>query len=259
MVSKRPQQPLIVIKIFTPVDIKNGIEKLRRRIKDVEQLQGMQYDDAAKGIAERNIRDSVGEIFGLNSQEYRDYQYPEIYRGDHIMGMSVHAIQAGFQAGIPHMVKLLEGLIEKLREKEAELGPTQNEQPTFWDLLHPRIAQLARPRFESGHPADAVEASLKEINTVTKDLVKRKTGQEFDGSDLMNRAFSPTGPIISLDDLSTESGRNIQKGFMQIYAGAMTGIRNPKTHENVTITEQRAIHFLFLASLLMFKFDERLG
>ncbi|MBA7577516.1 hypothetical protein ES708_19369 [subsurface metagenome] len=44
---------------------------------------------------------------------------------------------------------------------------------------------------------------------------------------------------------------------MQIFSGAMTGIRNPKAHENITIDSQRAIHFLFLASLLMFKIDEK--
>jgi hypothetical protein len=35
------------------------------------------------------------------------------------------------------------------------------------------------------------------------------------------------------------------------------GIRNPKAHANITITPERAIHFLFLASLLLFKIDER--
>jgi len=36
----------------------------------------------------------------------------------------------------------------------------------------------------------------------------------------------------------------------------MTGIRNPKAHANVEIRHERAVHFLFLASLLMFKLDE---
>jgi len=43
----------------------------------------------------------------------------------------------------------------------------------------------------------------------------------------------------------------------RIARGAMTGIRNPKAHENITIDSRRAIHFLFLASLLMFKIDEK--
>lgn len=45
---------------------------------------------------------------------------------------------------------------------------------------------------------------------------------------------------------------------MQIFSGAMTGIRNPKTHKNIKIDKKRAIHFLFLASLLMYKTDEQI-
>lgn len=127
----------------------------------------------------------------------------------------------------------------------------------YWDLLHPRIVQVAKSRYKSGHLADSVEAALKEINSVVKKLVRQQTGQEFDGADLMNKALSLQNPIIKLDELSTETGKSIQKGYMQIFAGTMTGIRNPKAHDNVTIDEKRAIHLLFLASLLMYKIDEQ--
>jgi hypothetical protein len=45
---------------------------------------------------------------------------------------------------------------------------------------------------------------------------------------------------------------------MGIFAGAMIGIRNPKAHDNIKITEKRARHFIYLASLLMHKIDERI-
>ena len=128
---------------------------------------------------------------------------------------------------------------------------------SFWNLLHPKIIEIAKSRFESGHFADSVEAAFKEVNNIVKALVKKETGQEFDGADLMNRAFSLQTPIIRLDDLNTQTGKDVQKGYMQIFSGAMIGIRNPKAHDNITIDERRAIHFLFLASLLMYKIDER--
>jgi uncharacterized protein (TIGR02391 family) len=109
----------------------------------------------------------------------------------------------------------------------------------LWEMLHPNIAKISRSRFESGHYADSVEAAFKEVNSVVKKLVKPQTGKEFDGADLMNRAFSLSSPLIKLDDLSTDTGRNIQKGYMQIFAGAMTGIRNPKAHDNIEIDEER--------------------
>jgi uncharacterized protein (TIGR02391 family) len=126
-----------------------------------------------------------------------------------------------------------------------------------WDLMHPLVVKIARPRFESGHFADSVEAALKEVNDIVRQIVREQTGKEFDGADLMNRAFSVDKPIILLDDLTMATGKNIQVGYMQIFSGAMTGIRNPKAHANIQIDATRAIHFLFLASLLLFKIDER--
>lgn len=43
---------------------------------------------------------------------------------------------------------------------------------------------------------------------------------------------------------------------MQMFAGAMQGIRNPKTHENLSISREDAIKRLIFASLLMDKIDE---
>lgn len=126
----------------------------------------------------------------------------------------------------------------------------------LWSLMHPKIVSVARRRFESGHYADSVEAAFKEINTVVKKIVKDNTGEELDGVAAIERAFSLHKPVIRLSDLSTESGKNIQKGYLQIFSGSIIGIRNPKAHENITIGQKQAIHFLFLASLLMSKIQK---
>lgn len=140
---------------------------------------------------------------------------------------------------------------------EAAEVPITAADDSFWSLLHQRVVKTAKARFEAGQYADSVEAALKELNSVVKALVKKATGKELDGADLMHQALSPKNPIIILDDLGTESGRNQQTGYMEIFAGSMTGIRNPKAHENLTITKERAIHHLFLASLLFNRLDER--
>jgi len=128
----------------------------------------------------------------------------------------------------------------------------------FWNIIHKNIVEIAMKKFEDGHYADAVESAFKEINKRVKEVVKGKIGAELDGSKLMHKALSVKRPIIILSDHSTETGRNIQEGYMHIFAGAMIGIRNPKAHDNITITKERAIHFIFLASLLMQKLDEAL-
>jgi uncharacterized protein (TIGR02391 family) len=161
-----------------------------------------------------------------------------------------------------HGIQVLTSLIEQLdtaMELESPMQPPPvSPDDAFWSLIHAKVISTAKARFEANQYADAVEAVFKELNTVVKEMVRKKTGQEFDGAPLMQKAFSPNPPVlVALDDLSTESGRNIQQGYMQIFAGAMIGIRNPKAHENLNITRERAIHFLFLASLLFSKLDER--
>lgn len=126
----------------------------------------------------------------------------------------------------------------------------------FWSMIHNSIINIAKKKFEDGHYADAVESAFKEVNNRVKETVKTKTGKELDGADLMNIAFSIKNPIICLDDLTSETGKSIQIGYMSIFAGAMTGIRNPKAHNNLKISVERATHFIFLASLLMYKLDE---
>ena len=49
---------------------------------------------------------------------------------------------------------------------------------TFWDLLHPKIVEVSKSRFETNHFADSVEAALKEVNNIVKVIVKQKTGKE---------------------------------------------------------------------------------
>lgn len=142
---------------------------------------------------------------------------------------------------------------DKIEESQPPTGTS-----SFWDHLHPKVVELAHARFAAGHRADAVEAVLKHLNTRVKEIVKQKTNKELDGAPLMNIAFSPNSPIIVLADMSTQSGQDMQKGYMQIFAGTMTGIRNPKAHDNIDIDENRAMHHLFLASLLLKVIDDSL-
>jgi len=126
----------------------------------------------------------------------------------------------------------------------------------YWQILHPTVQALGKSRMDSGHFADAVEACLKELNSVVKIKHQQVSGRELDGVDLMRQAFKLDSPSILLAQLTDDTGRNIQRGYLDLFAGAMAGVRNPKAHGNVQITRERAIHFLFLASLLFFKLEE---
>ena len=130
----------------------------------------------------------------------------------------------------------------------------QNE--GFWSYLHPMIYNVSGNKFNQGFYSDAVESALKEVNSRIKRIYRRYRGEEKDGQDLMRKTFSSSNPLLIFEGLDTESGKNVQEGYMQIFAGAIQGIRNPKAHENTHISREDAIKRLILASLLMEKVDE---
>lgn len=141
----------------------------------------------------------------------------------------------------------------------AYLNKYSNNNPSsIWENIHPLIKSVAKNRFDDGYYADAVEAAFKEINISVKKIYKNKTNIEKDGAKLMQAAFSTQNPIIKLGDISTENGFNTQLGYMEMFAGAINGIRNPKAHSNQTISKSDAIRKLHFASMLMYKIDNEL-
>lgn len=110
----------------------------------------------------------------------------------------------------------------------------------LWHILNNRITKIAKSRFETGHYADSVEASFKEINVRVKEIVKEKTAEDLDGANLMKTVFSLKNPIIKLDNLESETGKSVQLGYMELFSGSMTGIRNPKAHGTINITNLAA-------------------
>ena len=137
-------------------------------------------------------------------------------------------------------------------------GYSNNNPASIWDDIHPQIISVAKSRYDKEHYADAVEAAFKEVNTRVKSIYKHRTSVEKDGSKLMQAAFSIQNPVIKLGDLSTETGINIQQGYMEMFVGAMIGIRNPQAHCNLTISKSEAVRQLHFASMLMYKLDNEL-
>ena len=68
----------------------------------------------------------------------------------------------------------------------------------------------------------------------------------------MRAVFSPKNPILRLNKLETRSDRNEQQGYMEIFAGTMIGIRNPRVHEyDLEDSPVEALERLVMANHLM--------
>jgi uncharacterized protein (TIGR02391 family) len=138
---------------------------------------------------------------------------------------------------------------------EAHTRAAAEEPPKigFEELLHPIVHENAFHHYMNGHYRDAVLNSIVAIF----DLLRNRTKLDLDGAALATQALSLEKPLLILSELDSDSGRNDQKGFMQILVGAYLGIRNPKAHSlNHDLDAEKAAQYLVFASLLARRVDE---
>ena len=150
--------------------------------------------------------------------------------------------------------------LRSISEAGYELRPVGSPSaPRTWSDLFDELVTSEALRDASGslfrdeYYARAVEEAFKCLNNA----VGEKSGlTQRDGADLMRAAFSANNPVIKLNSLQTSSEQNEQRGYMDIYAGAMTGIRNPRAHDHqLTDEPEAALELIVLANHLMRKLD----
>ena len=129
----------------------------------------------------------------------------------------------------------------------------------IWNLVHPRIKSISEKLYKDGSYANATCDAFIEINVRVKNLFSKLKPDAIkipDGDAVMKTVFSANSPMVKFCDISSETGFNIQKGFMEMLAGAMSALRNPKSHENISINKENAMRQIMFASMLMYKIDE---
>jgi uncharacterized protein (TIGR02391 family) len=114
---------------------------------------------------------------------------------------------------------------------EAGLGVTvEDAEPlSVFDrvITEPEIIAVSRESFRDGYYAYAVEQCFKELST----QVRRITGSAADGVPLMESVFSAKAPKLKLNPGVTLADKDEQRGYMELYAAAVMGIRNPRAHD----------------------------
>ena len=132
----------------------------------------------------------------------------------------------------------------------------QSGYPTPFERFDSGVTDVAlrnasRQLFSDGHYARAVEEAFKCLNNEVKAI----SGiDDRDGANLMRKAFSANDPTLMLNELQSLSEQDEQKGYMDLYAGSMTGIRNPRAHEHeLEDSPEEALEMLIFANHLMRK------
>lgn len=123
----------------------------------------------------------------------------------------------------------------------------------YLNHLHPYIALGCAKLFVDGHYAQAVEESAKAVFQ----YLREATVLTLDGSALATQAFSIKNPMLAFSDLSDETKKNEQVGFMEMLSAFAKGVRNPLAHTHGKLEEaQKAFEYLALASLFCRRIDD---
>lgn len=121
--------------------VDNAIAKLRRRLDDVDELAAgapcvdgpgvdpsimnpkkvVPFDGQKRRNTQSGIRETILEVFGETSPEFKEHQYHEIWHGREHVDMSRGECQVGFLRGIPHTREMLQGLVRRLEEKKIDM------------------------------------------------------------------------------------------------------------------------------------------
>jgi uncharacterized protein (TIGR02391 family) len=152
----------------------------------------------------------------------------------------------GEKRQITSRLKVRISLLEEQLGDTAETAGTRALRACGALALHPEVARAASDRYRSGHYADAVEASVKALNN----LVRLRSDEALDGISLMQKVFSPRSPILQFNELANQSDQDEQLGFMQMFSGAVSGLRNPRAHGFIQDDPERAREFIAFVSLL---------
>jgi uncharacterized protein (TIGR02391 family) len=252
-----PKQPANL----SPDQMRQGTTAIRRRIADLKELDINVLDsgDDPKILAlQASIADTLESVFGSST----DYdRYADAEKIDLTMytesvnpvgswtGTPPAEIRQGIAKGRDRSIALLGQATKSLDEKLEDLGETKSGRALrAYDGmdLHPEIERAAGSLYRGGHYANAIEDAVKTLNA----LVRMRSGEELDGTNLMEKVFAPAKPILKFNDAADLSDRDEQKGFMMMFSGAVAGLRNPRAHKLIKDDPERALEFIAYVSLL---------
>ena len=250
------------------------IAVLRGKYKAIEKLKPPQYGWAEFRDWVDSTRIAIEHSFGKDSDqecEFMQIEYAPDMDGYAILKASPHqpiSRLTNYSEGLTKARLCLAGVMEEVVNFCSEgvvmqgtgTVPSADIETDDVKYIHPLILELARPRLASRQYADAVESAFKEINVQVKKKVAGLGIDNLDGVKLMMKVFSPDHPYLQVEnDIHFQSGEDTQKGYMYMFAGAMSAIRNPKAHENMTINKDDAMRKLYFASMLMYKLENSIA
>lgn len=192
------------------------------------------------------------QIFTRNSSEYKIFtSFYKTYDWENLLGIKRGEVSFT-KDDMSKQISHLEAIEEILRNKKQK-ATVSLLKPNL-KILHPRICEVSKSLYESGHYTQAILEAFKAVNNFVKDKAGKN---DLDGKNLMSACFNSNNPILKFNNLKTTTEKDEQEGFMHLFMGGMQGIRNPLAHKITMESDPiKAFEYLSLASLLIRRAEE---
>lgn len=114
-------------------------------------------------------------------------------------------------------------------------------------LIKPQLWVAISNTYQAGSYSHAVLDAMHHLTQV----LRERSGLDGDGQTLVGAALGGQSPVLRVNKLQTQTERDIQKGVEQILRGMYTGIRNPRSHEQVQDTKDTADGIILFINYLL--------
>jgi uncharacterized protein (TIGR02391 family) len=243
--------------ILSYEEMKVAIPKIERRIQDLKSFDvntvSKQFSPEVKSL-ETKLEQFLSDLYSPDTVEYDKYNWSLTNIDCQTMNMMyetpLHEVRHAITENTARSISVLEAIKSHFVETLEDAGHIGSIKPikAYEGLeLHPVIARASSNLYKDGHYANAVEDAVKALNG----LVRLNSGvDDKDGVQLMESVFSVKNPILKINQLVDQSDLDEQKGFMYLFSGAVSGLRNPRAHKIIKDDPEMALEFIAFISLL---------
>ena len=231
---------------------REAITKIKELIKPINALSQMRHGNVEFQKWYRRVVLTLGHVYPSNKTHVKSFVSIKFTLGYYCFDQELRAQQA-YVNGLESAKGFLEVLVEEIKEYGLDGCNDELENEA---CMHSVVASVSEKAIRAGLYADAVERAFKAINSRVKKMVKGQVPAGDDGVKLMQEVFSEKSPLIRVASDDDPSEADVQRGYMFMFAGGMSAIRNPKAHDNIEIDRNDALRKLYFASMLMYKLDE---
>ncbi len=118
---------------------------------------------------------------------------------------------------------------------------------------HPEVRERATPLLRDGHHV----AAVREAAVALYDVVRRKSGLNFDGTQLITRAFRGAGRILEFVEIAPAHIINAEDGLVGYLESFSKYTRKIQMHATVSLSREDALLQVNIAGFLAEQVEER--